>query len=104
MKTLLLTMTVLLTFNAFGSDYERFNQKKVDEMVAVLDSKEVMSFFNQTGALRSIDHMITGRAIFGPVNYKLVFRPATFDGPKCVARVGLDIRDNSVRSAKLICE
>ena len=104
MKTLLLTTVLLLTLNAFGSTNERTNQKKANEIVALLESKEVSNIFDQVGALRSVEYMFSGRAIFGPVIYKLKFRPESFYAEPCVAIVRLDIRDNSVRSANFKCE
>ena len=104
MKTLLLTTALLFTLNGFGSTNERLNQKKANEIVAVLESKEVLNIFGQVGALKSIEYMFSGRAIFGPVHYKLKFRPESFDAAPCVAMVQLDLRDNSVRSANLKCE
>ena len=46
MKTLLLTTTLLLTLNVFGSTNERLNQKKANEIVAVLESKEISNILN----------------------------------------------------------
>jgi hypothetical protein len=104
MKTLLLTTALLLTLNAFGSANERLNQKKANEIVAVLESKEVLNMFGQVGALKSVEYMFSGRAIFGPAIYKLKFRPESSHAAPCVAIVQVDMRDNSVRSTTLKCE
>ncbi|MCC6278337.1 MAG: hypothetical protein IT289_10535 [Oligoflexia bacterium] len=105
MKLHFFIIAALMTFSSAFASADTESQKRARQMVNILSTPEIQKYLeveDGVGNLKSLQYVDSGRASFGPNNFRVEFLGRTLTGRQlCVLAVSVDSQTDKVLSASM---